>query len=132
MEEEINFHDVPTEILEEEISRRRAVIEYRKVQAQSALTATAKEIGGLTPFGVSRDFTFAYEIFFNLLALCAFFGVFILFRSQGPHRYAGYILGLFALTGLFGHMWLHARNNRIVRGFCVKYPKEAKLLGYMK
>ncbi len=127
-----NFDQVPTEILNEEINRRRAVIEFRTSRAEELLTKTAKMLGAPT-YGTLYAVAYVFRaVACSMLIIFAFLCGLAYYMSMIQHVYFLQIVGilfLFALT------WFHLLNKefkRVVNKFLSQHPEEAKLLGYQK
>ena len=125
-----NFDDVPTEILDEEINRRRAVIDFRKEKAEALLTKVAEGLHAPT-HGVS----YAMSRFFRLVACFSLFAVamvslvIVIFSSQPSLLLIG---GFCFLASVIQFLLLSKEHRRVTREFLRRYPEEAKLLGYKK
>lgn len=128
-----NFHEVPTEILNEEIDRRRAVIEFRTTQAEELLTSVAGDLGGVTTYGQP------YRLVFMLHAMLAtsllFFGLlgavlWINFPEQ--YQFLAQICGVMFFVGLVWCKRMSKEWKRVKKEFLHSHPEEAKLLGYKK
>ena len=127
-----NFDQVPTEILAEEINRRRAVIDFRTARAEDLLTETAETIGAPT-YGalyavayMCRVVACAMLIVFALLCGVAYF------TSAIQHTLFLQIGGIALLIGLIWFPLLNKESKRVKKEFLRRHPEEAKLLGYKK
>lgn len=130
--EEINFHNIPTEILEEEINRRLAVINLRKQNAYRLLVSMEHELGvSCSAIGISLSYgatvlSLMCFIFFLVFALTLFFKnlPFPPFLTPGAVVSASCFL---VSIGLF--LWFFRRNRRVITEFQRRHPTDAKLLG---
>ena len=131
--DEINFRNIPTEILLEEITRRVNVITERKARAQDRLTATAQAEGERLLFGLtSYSEQLGWKGIVCACLLCfGLFGAFAFLTLPSPYEYDVPVCLTIFVVGIafFVHLW--ARTQHIVNAFKRRYPADAKLLGYI-
>ena len=127
-----NFDQVPTEILEEEINRRRAVIDFRTARAEELLTETAKMVGAPT-YGTFYATAYLFRVV-GCTMLNMFFLLCVLAYFTSPMRETLFLQvgGIALLIGLIWFPLLNKESKRVKKEFLRRHPEEAKLLGYKK